>query len=725
MPKLEYTLYHPVKDKPLRVDGSPIRTTGKRNYSVIEPVNVFAFDYETYNPTNEIISLQIAGKDNSGYFEMPIAGEEPLKLFLDSLTSFVPGIFQSKRNRWLLFGHNLAFDFLRVVGRNNYSILYGQAIPDDTEIEIGPYKLLIKRGLYARVVFVDCKLTWGKSECQLSFRDTSAFFKTSLDKAAKDLGLPESLWKLPKPANLGEVDYRLINGQEKADFKSYAVKDAEITWHLGWYLASMHNEYQVHSRSGLTVSAPHLASSVFRSFIPSGKAILKPTKDIAQACLDSYKGGRTGGLARGSTKAIEMKVWAFDVVSMYPTAMKTIPNFLQAEYKRVEKYIEGVHGIYRISGRIRDTHYPAILYRNRQVLGGRLIPVVGDFPDMWVTSYELESGISWGDFERLSIHEGVIVVEGEEANNPLATYVDTFARMKVQADRDGNGALRFFAKLLLNSLYGKFVQTNGGFELPDGYDVIVPIPQDASRELRDAVLEIYRAVYLETGNVDEIAQEILGQYPEFAMSSLSDPELIAGGLFQPMIATLITGWSRARLHDLLHLAEGLYCDTDSVFTSVNPDSLAKKLASWQGYSSSFPFRIGKELGNLTMEGEGYLYIDKAKRYLLLDDAGEVVKKAAHAIRGRDKYKVLYDLFMSGRNSYKAQDMIGLRQELRKGDKDLSEVGKIVTNDYEIKDDIDRRLRFSKPLAQGSLSTDFTLAEYRALSEILDMEGIQL
>jgi hypothetical protein len=60
-------------------------------------------------------------------------------------------------------------------------------------------------------------------------------------------------------------------------------------------------------------------------------------------------------------------------------------------------------------------------------------------------------------------------------SKPFDAYIDKWYNTKQQAGRDGNKALRQFAKLMLNNLYGKFAQSPVGhaknFDVEDGYVV--------------------------------------------------------------------------------------------------------------------------------------------------------------------------------------------------------------------------------------------------------------
>lgn len=157
--------------------------------------------------------------------------------------------------------------------------------------------------------------------------------------------------------------------------------------------------------------------------------------------------------------------------------------------------------------------------------------------EIWITSYELESLLNHGCLKDLKIHYAIFVVEKSKIN-PLREYANTYYKLKSEAPK--NSALYFYYKVcMLNSLYGKFIERR--------YD----IEKDYS---------------------------------------------IRGPNYNPAIASLITGYTRAQLHALEHSGNALHSATDSVFTFQEMET-------------------NKELGGISLEGFGKLQLLRTKCYM--------------------------------------------------------------------------------------------------------------
>lgn len=120
--------------------------------------------------------------------------------------------------------------------------------------------------------------------------------------------------------------------------------------------------------------------------------------------------------------------------------------------------------------------------------------------------------------------------------------------------------MRLFYKLCLNSLYGKFIARHRDFETGDK---------------------------------------------------------IGGSMFDPSIASLITGFVRAKIHRLEHKYNALHTATDGLITQKTP----KKSD------------LGINLGDLKQENYGPCLILRNKLYLHYDESGKLIKSGLHGFEG--------------------------------------------------------------------------------------------
>jgi hypothetical protein len=201
----------------------------------------------------------------------------------------------------------------------------------------------------------------------------------------------------------------------------------------------------------------------------------------------------------------------------------------------------------------------------------------GDISDAWTTSYELDAAIAEGEIE---VTRCVGWIMRGDPGGPLTAYVDRFFEQK----RTAIGAARNAAKLFLNSLYGKFFQ-----KVPLGI-----------------------IGYYDADNLDDDGHVQLVQTDPTALFDYQ-----AGGLYHPPIASLITGFVRAKIHRLEHKYEAIMTSTDGFFAMGKPD----------------PADIGKQLGGLTVE-RGHLSIWRERLYDFRPRGNGKAKYALHGFRGK-------------------------------------------------------------------------------------------
>jgi hypothetical protein len=433
--------------------------------------------------------------------------------------------------------------------------------------------------------------------------DTAAYFPFRLEKLA-ELFCPE-LPKLRPPEGLGSKKFTI----KDKDFIEYAMRDAEIAYYVGKQIATMHEEFNV----PLCVSAPHLASRVFRKHFMD-KTILLPPKKIVYSALASYHGGKNNLTA---PKGFYKNVYALDIRSAYPFAMAQFPSFTNKDLYHglsgtgnPEKELPP-YGIYKISGKAKECRYP-ILYNHG------FKPVFGDFEHVWTTGFELNEAMRAKEIELLNV-EGYYY-DADKDNEPSAfkKFVDHFFKLKDSAPDEIH---RVFYKLILNSLYGKFIQTRSTSTM-----------LDLSYEIDTKTLTM-------------------------------ETDLVAGGLFNPFIATLITGHTRAYIHRLEHQYNALHTSTDGIFTQTKP--------------------MEKDgLGGLSIEAHGDLLLFRNKLYIIyapiektdrhnknlirssIFSGKKVVKYALHGFHG--KLAVLEKMYQKGVKEYDYIKCNKLRESLRRG-----------------------------------------------------------
>src|SRR2546422_5405125 len=483
---------------------------------------------------------------------------------------------------------------------------YNRALEGSTEIEY--FDASGRENLYFQ----------GATEVEkykLRIVDLFGFYPTSLDSVGKMYGsekmslegiggLNEKFWK-------SNMDRLLAEHPDV--FEGYAKRDAEVA--VVAYTA-MRKFYQ--DNYGIDAlhhkTTPGLAMGVFRSRY-LGEAVapfdLHPEqyrhknkktgewkvshrnraylaeewREPRRAAMLAYWGGRNEANGRGLLKE---PVQLYDVVSLYPSAaaLQPLPN---ARTKWIEfSSIEGTAGLEGFANVIfefpPDCMYPCL-------------PVPGEMSDKlyfplegttWCTLSEVREAIRLG--VRVIKITGIGFKPGpDEINHPVRRYALDFMEKK----RNSQGAERETNKLLLNSLIGKFVETQKDTELGE-------------------VLGLIKR--------GTITQEQASQvYKEKKSSYRKRPRDVGGGWWIEA-ASLILGKARALMSQFISKG-AIMAVTDSVILSKGTD-----------ISCAAPDEFRSIGSDLKLEHEGGTnWILRTRAYGLSKD-GNPVKVARHGFQ---------------------------------------------------------------------------------------------
>ena len=150
----------------------------------------------------------------------------------------------------------------------------------------------------------------------------------------------------------------------------------------------------------------------------------------------------------------------YDVNSLYPSVMYYEnmpignPEFFKGEYQ-----YDPLYPLYIVtlscSFKLKKGKIPTIqLKRNLHYLPTEYIETTnGDIETFTLTNIDLELFLSHYDVEDLMYHSGW---KFKATKGLFCSYIDMYTNLKINSKKEGNGALYLIAKLMLNSLYGKF-----------------------------------------------------------------------------------------------------------------------------------------------------------------------------------------------------------------------------------------------------------------------------
>lgn len=414
---------------------------------------------------------------------------------------------------------------------------------------------------------------------------------------AAELVCPD-LPKLQRPVGLGLT---LYTAKDKT-FVDYAMRDAEVAYFIGLAIERFHAELEIPSQ----ISLASMAAAVFRIKYMQANIYQPPLYQWMVGAAASYHGG-VNRVCPDAAPAWHLNVSALDLSSAYPDAMSRFPAFSDPKgYQKfkAKKTVRQVPelGIYQVSGKMEKCNWPALFHHDFK-------PISGRFSDTWVSGFELNEALSTGELTLKNIQGYYYDPRGEDGDgySPFAAYVSEFYRLKADA---ADPVMRYMYKILLNALTGKFIQTSPDYTLADG-----------------KLVKIMRA----------------------------------GGLYHPFIASLITGHTRSRIHQLEHQYNALHTATDGIFVPGKVDT-----------------KQAKKLGAVICEGQGDLALFRNKLYIFYtDDASEgayesqvfkgryILKCARHGFQGR--VADLEKMLISPDRSYKINKPIKLKTALKTKD----------------------------------------------------------
>ena len=169
----------------------------------------------------------------------------------------------------------------------------------------------------------------------------------------------------------------------------------------------------------------------------------------------SYRGGWTY-LKVGYSEVLLQNVVSYDVNSLFPSVMYNdllpygVPVYYTGEYKKSKTYPLFIQHI-SLNARIKKDHLPTFQAKNNFAFipTDYITDTKGEMIDLWVTSIDLQLILDHYNIIDIEYHEGYKFKGG---HGIFTEYIDYWYNIK----NTSTGAMKTLAKLMLNSLYGKF-----------------------------------------------------------------------------------------------------------------------------------------------------------------------------------------------------------------------------------------------------------------------------
>ena len=386
------------------------------------------------------------------------------------------------------------------------------------------------------------------------------FYKQSLASLGDSFGTDK--YEMPTEDEYDDYDEYL------ADLITYCARDVEVLRKSYFFLFEFSQEIGNVTPSSTIAQT---ANRVYRTtFMPNlkiqGSLGIPYISDIEQ---DAYRGGRTDAFFKGNPNT---KIYKYDVNSLYPYSMlgnipiryvQAVPNDMVG---KSDRYLYLIDATIKID--ITDKH---------SFLGGEGIKT--DKGELIFPIGEYRCWIWQPMFETLNSRGYIADIHKVYAYNKAPIFDDYVTRLYTLREgykRSKDMARDLLVKILLNSLYGKFGQReHSKWEMVDDYQRDVM--------MRDAVgierfEEVFEGVYTEYLQIGETI---------YASTPLKHAEPTLNSVMS--IAGYITSKARSVLWETMAYildrgGEIYYCDTDSIFTSMElPDDMVSQteLGKWK------------------------------------------------------------------------------------------------------------------------------------------------
>jgi len=568
------------------------------------------------------------------YFIDPSLGDTSIK---DIIYRAMTDICTRKYKCYKIYLHNFSkFDAIFLV---KYLILIGECDP------------VIHKG---KIISFSFKPNWKKDFGKVTFLDSYLLLTSSLSKLSKSFNIdsPKTLF----PIHLNNINYqgsvpdiKYFKDISLEDYEKYKASHSDKIWNfkteaIAYCSIDCKALYQILSRFNKLIfekfrlnitdhpTLPSLAFSIYRSSFYKNEVIHQLSGKIDKDIRQGYTGGSTEMFIPKPPQG--KKIYAYDINSLYPSVMRDndipigSPIYFEGNILKQDSKAFGF--FYCKITAPEGLLHPILQLHHKTFNGLRTISPLGSWEGMYF-SEELYNAEKFG--YKFKILRGYTFDRG----NIFKDYIDNLYNLRLNYTK--SDPLNFTAKILLNSLYGRF-------GMNDDFNILEIVDQEELIEIESSYLII-----------DNIQQLSSTKGKEKYLVSYSNPEsktltLMDGNKethnINISVAAAITAYARIHMSQFKNnpsFPNLYYSDTDSLyFDGPIPDSFISPTI----------------LGKLKLEGIYNSAVFLApKVYALQNQDGLIVK-----IKGLSKYSIvknkinielLYQLLHQNGNIKKNQD----------------------------------------------------------------------
>ena len=417
-------------------------------------------DIETIDVNNKKVPYLITAFNGTDY--VTSFDKDQSELF----SSFINGLFNFIRSKTLLvYAHNLSgFDGIFLL---RHLLSYGKVEPLIFNGKLISIKLIIQTGQYKgkTIIFKDSMLL-----LPLGLRKLCNAFGLVVPKGYFPFKLVDIFYTgmLPKfeywtGIDLGIYESLVSENKDKIwSFKDNAVKYCKLDCAclheiLIKFNELIFSEFKIDAHKSLTL--PSLAMRIYKANYMPKDTIYQLLGPIEALIRESYSGGavdvyiphnRTTSFF-SKAKALFTRLYIYDANSLFPYIMATSqlpigkPTYFEGDIRKVEPKAYGFFYCKITSPAYLD--HPILQRRVKTENGIRTIAGLGMWYG-WICTTEMDNAIKYGyEFEILSGYQF-------KTGDVFSEYITKMYNLRLRYVK--GTPMNLIAKLLMNSLYGKF-----------------------------------------------------------------------------------------------------------------------------------------------------------------------------------------------------------------------------------------------------------------------------
>jgi hypothetical protein len=280
------------------------------------------------------------------------------------------------------------------------------------------------------------------------FYDLYNFLDTSLNKASKKFLNDEKRTDIVDSALLNVDKQYWIDNKE--NIIKYCIKDAELTKRLADYFWGLiYKNLEFYPKSPMSKGKLSEEYFLHKCDVPTINSI---SEKVVKTAYESFYGGHFEILKRGYFP----KVYCYDIHSAYPAEIAALPDFMKGKWEKVTEACNEAHsGFYKCRIEVLEKNFSPF---KQKIGGGAGLNI---YPNGKFIQYLTKEEIV---FYREQFPNSTIKIDfgyefyQKEDITPFKSEIERLYKWK-QSEKDPD--IKYCVKIILNSLYGKFIQVSG------------------------------------------------------------------------------------------------------------------------------------------------------------------------------------------------------------------------------------------------------------------------